>query len=59
MSKNSNWKETGPSWNQKIACSVNPGQNIWNKTVKSNETGYEQKSLISAFSRFLTAISKV
>ena len=59
MSKYWNWKGTGLSWNQKLACSVNSGQNIWNNIVKSNETGHEKKSLISTFSCFLTAIAKV
>ena len=36
----------------------NPGRNFWNKTVKTNETGHEQKSFISTFSCFLTAITK-
>ena len=37
----------------------NPRQNIWNKIVKSNETGHEQKSFISAFSSFLTTIASL
>ena len=59
MLKNWNWKGTGPSWNQKLACSVNPGQNIWNKIVKSNETGHEKKRLISMLPCFLTSFVKV
>ena len=31
MLKSLSWKGTGPSQDQKIACSDNPGQNIWNK----------------------------
>ena len=59
MSKSWNWKGTGLSWNQKLASSLNSGQNIWNKIVKSNKTGHEKKKLISTFSCFLTAIAKV
>ena len=31
MSKNWSWKGTAPSKDQEIACSDNPGQNIWDK----------------------------
>ena len=36
----------------------NPGRKFWNKIVKANETGHEQKSFIPTFSCFLTAIAK-
>ena len=36
----------------------NPGRNFWNKIVKANETGHEQKNFISTFLCFLTAIAK-
>ena len=41
MSKNWSWKGTGPSTDQKFACSDNPGQNIWNK--RSNPVKLERK----------------
>ena len=31
MSKKWSWKGTGPSKDQKFACTDNPRQNIWNK----------------------------
>ena len=37
----------------------NPGQNIRNKIEKSGKTGQDEKSLVSTFACFLTAIAKV
>ena len=37
----------------------NPGQNIWNKIEKSSKTEENEKSFISTFACFLTAIAKV
>ena len=37
---------------------INHRQNIWNKMEKSGKTGQE-KSLVSIFAWFLTAIAKV
>ena len=37
----------------------NPRQNIWNKMEKSSKTGQEEKTLVSNFECFLTAIAKV
>ena len=31
-------KETRPSYGEKLVCSDNPGQNIWNKLKKSTKT---------------------
>ena len=59
MFKKWSWKGTGPSKDQKFACSDNPGQNIWTKLEKSSKTGQEKESLVSAFACFLTAICKV
>ena len=36
----------------------NPGQNVWNKLNKSNETEQEQKILITASAYILSAIKK-
>ena len=36
-----------------------PEQDIWNKLEKFSKTGQGEKSLISTFACFLTAISKV
>ena len=59
MKKKRILKETWSSYDQKFACSDNPGQNIWNKIEKSCKIGYYKKGLISAFVCFLTAIAKV
>ena len=39
--------------------SYNPEQSIWNKMEKSSETGQGQKSLVSIFAWFLTAMAKI
>ena len=46
-------------WNQESDCSDNLGQNIWNEIVKSNKIGQKKKSLVSIFSCFLTAITRI
>ena len=42
MSKNWSWKEAGPRKDQNLACSDNPGQDIWNKMEQSSKTGQEK-----------------
>ena len=59
MSKNWSWNGTGPYYDQKFACSYNPGQNIWNKMKQSSKTGQEKNSLIFFSACFLTAIGKM
>ena len=59
MSRNSNLKETGPSYDQKVVCADNPGQNIWNKVKKFSKIGQDFKNLLSNFACFLTVIVKV
>ena len=49
MPKGLSLKETGPSYDQKCACSDNLGQNIWNKIEKSSKYGQGKKGLISIF----------
>ena len=51
-------KETGPSYDQKLVCSDNPRQNIWNK-AKSSKFEKEEKSLIPTFGYIFTAINRV
>ena len=59
MSKNSSLKKTGPSSDQKLVCSDNHWENIWNKIKKSSKSGQNKASLISTFVCFLTASAKV
>ena len=59
MSKHWSWKGTGLSYDQRFACSDNPGQNIWNKVEKSSKIAQEKRSLESIIACFLTAIAKV
>ena len=37
-------KETGPNFDQKLVCSDNLGQNMWNKLEKSSRVRQERKS---------------
>ena len=59
MSKSWGWKGTGPSQDQKFACSDNPGQNDLEQNGVSSKSGQENKSLVCVFACFLTAICKV
>ena len=51
-------KEIGPNFDQKFACSDNPGQKIWNRIeIQENWTGQEKFGIY--FWVFLTPIAKV
>ena len=49
----------GSPKDQRIACSENPGQNIWNKMEQSSNAGQEKKSLVSLVACSLSAIRRL
>ena len=52
----------GGAWaeyDEKVVCSGNPGQNIWNKLKKSIKIGQDYTNLISTFALFLNATVKL
>ena len=43
MSKIGERRGNGPNWDQKLACSENPEQNIWKKIEYSSKSRQEKK----------------
>ena len=44
-------------WGVIIGANHIPGQNVWSKVKKSSKIGQNQKTLVSTFAYFLTAIA--
>ena len=53
------WKGTGLSYDQKLVCSKNPWQKIWNNIQKYGKARKDKKRLIYTFACLLNAASKV